>query len=97
MKTERHDPGEFPSTTEFDRLYDIATSFHVMSRTPEDVAYFRGYLTGLRRRMASSEDFNDFEAEMFTSLAKKPDAVPRQLGRGYADCLAGVEIVAGEG
>jgi hypothetical protein len=79
------------------RLYDIATSFHVMSRIPEDVAYFRGYLTGLRRRMSDKVEHNDFEAEMFTSLAKKPDAVSQQLGRGYADGLAGVEIVAGNG
>jgi hypothetical protein len=40
---------------------------------------------------------NDFEAEIFVALAKKPDPISRELGRGYKDGLAGVEIVAGEG
>lgn len=39
----------------------------------------------------------DIEVEAFGELAKKPDAVSRQLGLGYRDGLAGVEIVAGEG
>jgi len=40
---------------------------------------------------------NDLEAEAFAELAKRPDAVSRQLGLGYKDGLAGVKIVAGEG
>lgn len=78
-------------------LYDIATAFHVMSQSPGDEAYFRGYLTGLRRRMTGGVRTNDIEAEAFAALAKKPDTVLQQLGKGYADGLAGVEIVAGEG
>jgi len=79
------------------RLRDIATTFSYMSQTPGDEAYFRGYLTGLRRRMTGGVKTNDIEAEAFSELAKKADAVSRQLGLGYKDGLAGVEIVAGEG
>jgi hypothetical protein len=79
------------------RLYDLATAFHVMSETPKDEAYFRGYLTGLRRRMTGGVGTNDLEAEAFTEMAASPDALPRQLGLGYKDGLAGVEIVAGHG
>jgi hypothetical protein len=79
------------------RLYDIATAFHLLSETPKDEAYFRGYLTGLRRRKTGGVKDNDIEAEAFAELAKKPDTVSRQLGLGYKDGLAGVEIVAGEG
>jgi hypothetical protein len=79
------------------KLYDIATAFHVMSQSPTDEAYFRGYLTGLRRRMSGGVKINDLEAEAFAALAKKSDAVSRQLGLGFKDGLAGVEIVAGEG
>jgi hypothetical protein len=79
------------------RLYNIATTFHYMSRTPGDEAYFRGYLTGLRRRMTGGVKDNDIEVEAFSKLAKMPDTVSHALGSGYADGLAGVEIVAGEG
>lgn len=79
------------------RLYDIATTFHYISQTPGDEAYFRGYLTGLRRRMTGGVKTNDLEVEAFEVLAKKPDSVSRALGQGYQDGLAGVEIVAGEG
>ena len=80
-----------------EKLLNIATAFHVMSRTPKDEAYFRGYLTGLRRRMTGRVRTNDIEAEAFAELAKKPDAMSRELGRGYSDGLAGIEIVAGNG
>lgn len=40
---------------------------------------------------------NDFEAEIFVAIAKKPDPISQELGRGYKDALAGVKIVAGEG
>lgn len=40
---------------------------------------------------------NDIEVEAFSKLAKMPDTVSHALGSGYADGLAGVEIVAGEG
>lgn len=40
---------------------------------------------------------NDFEAEIYIALAKKPDPISQELGRGYKDALAGVEIVAGHG
>jgi hypothetical protein len=79
------------------RLYDIATTFHFLSQTPSDEAYFRGYLTGLRRRMTGGVKDNDIEVEAFSQLGKKHDTVSRELGRGYADGLAGVEIAAGEG
>lgn len=79
------------------RLYDIATTFHYLAQAPKDEAYFRGYLTGLRRRMTGGVKSNDLEAEAFAELAKRPDAVSRQLGLGYKDGLAGVKIVAGEG
>lgn len=79
------------------RLYDIATTFHYMSQTPGDEAYFRGYLTGIRRRMTGGVKTNDIEVEAFAELAKQPDTASRQLGLGYVDGLAGVEIVAGEG
>jgi hypothetical protein len=79
------------------RLYDIATAFHSLSQTRGDEAYFRGYLTGLRRRMTGGVKADDLEAEAFSQLGKKPDTVSRELGRGYADGLAGVEIVTGEG
>ena len=78
-------------------LYDIATTFHYMSQSPGDEAYFRGYLTGLRRRMTGGVKTNDLEAEAFSELAQMPDTVSRALGQGYQDGLAGVEIVAGEG
>jgi len=79
------------------RLYDIATSFHALSTSPKDKAYFQGYLTGLRRQMTGALRANDFEAEIFIALAKKPDTISQELGRGYKDALAGVEIVAGVG
>lgn len=80
-----------------ERLRDIATTFHSLSETPGDEAYFRGYLTGLRRRMTGGVKADDIEAEAFAELGKKSDTASRGLGRGYADGLAGVEIVAGEG
>lgn len=40
---------------------------------------------------------NDFEAEIFVALAKKPDPISQELGRGYKDGLEGKEIIAGEG
>lgn len=79
------------------RAYDIATAFHFMSQTPGDEAYFRGYLTGLRRRMTGGVKTNDLEVDAFSELAKMTDSVSRSLGKGYQDGLAGVEIVAGEG
>jgi hypothetical protein len=79
------------------RLYDIAFVFHAMSQTPTDEAYFRGYLTGLRRRMMGGVKPDDLEAEAFAILAKKPDVVSQALGQGYEDGLAGKEIVAGKG
>lgn len=80
-----------------DRLYGLATTFHALSQTPADEAYFRGYLTGLRRRMTGGVKAHDLEVEAFALMAKMTDAVSQALGRGYKDGLAGVEIVAGKG
>ena len=79
------------------KLYDIATTFHALSTSPKDKAYFQGYLTGLRRQMTGVLQANDFEAEIFIALAKKPDPISQEFSRGYKDGLARVEIVAGEG
>lgn len=83
--------------TKTKRLHDIATAFHVMSETPKDEACFRGYITGIRRQMTDRVRTNGIEAEAFEELAKRPDSVSRRLGKGYADGIAGVKVVAGEG
>lgn len=80
-----------------DRVYDIATAFHFLSQTSGDEAYYRGYLTGLRRRMTGGVKPNDLESAAFSELAKMPDTISRELGRGYTDGLAGTEIIVGEG
>lgn len=78
-------------------LYDKAMAFHVLSQTATDEAYWRGYLTGMRRRMAGGIRVDDLEAEAFRSMLRSEDPIPNALGRGYKDGIAGKVFVAGEG
>lgn len=70
-------------------LHDLATILRLTARSPAEEAYFRGYLSGVTRRIAGGIGANEKEAVAFDLLRDAPDGLAQFLGNGYKDGLAG--------
>lgn len=78
-------------------LYDRATTYQVLSKSLLDKAYWQGYLTGIRRRIAGGKRTNDLEHDTFIGMARSEDQVQRWISSGYKDGLRAKRVLAGEG
>jgi ribosome modulation factor len=70
-------------------LHEAAIIFRLAARTPEEEAYFRGYGSGIARRLAGGPGADGYETRAFEMLQSAADAPTRALGTGYRDGLAG--------
>lgn len=66
-----------------------ATLFRLAARTPEEEAYFRGYGSGVSRRLSGGIGPDEREAVAFELTRDAPDEATKTLGIGYRDGLAG--------
>jgi ribosome modulation factor len=69
-------------------LHKAATLFRVAARTPEEEAYFRGYGSGIARKLSGGPG-DGYEVRAFEILQSASDAPSRALGIGYRDGLTG--------
>lgn len=81
-------------TTDSDlELHKAAVLFRLTARTPEEEAYFRGYESGVSKRIAiGTGQAAGTEAIPVEPGQDATDGISRALGAGYRDGLAGAPL-----
>lgn len=80
-------------TADEDReLLKAAALFRLSARTPEEEAYFRGYESGISKRIAGGTAQVGTEAPPVGPLQDATEGISRALGAGYRDGLAGAPL-----
>lgn len=74
-----------------------AILLRVTARNAIAEAYYRGYASGISRRIAGGAGWGDFEVVAFELLQDAPSGLEQVLGRGYRDGLEGKAISLGRG
>ena len=70
-------------------LHAAAELFRLAARTPGEEAYFRGYVSGVSRRLAGGIGPDEPEAVAFEFMRDMVEPDAQALGTGYRDGLAG--------
>lgn len=73
-------------------LHDAAARLEAAARNDADRAYYRGYVSGIARRLAGPVAQDELEVVAFELLQDAPGGLEQVLGRGYRDGLAGKAI-----
>lgn len=72
--------------------HEVAVLLRLAARMPEEEAYFRGYVSGVSRRLAGGIRQDEPETVAFEFMRDAAEETTRALGRGYRDGLAGMAI-----
>ena len=81
-----------PQSSRDHEAHAAAVLFRLAARTPEEEAYFRGYGSGIARRLAGGPGEDGYELRAFEIMQSAADAPTRSLGIGYRDGLAGAPL-----
>lgn len=70
----------------------VSSLLHISVRSAAGREYWRGYMSGVSRRMAGGVKDDELEAIAFDLLGAAPDGMAQILSRGYRDGLNGKPI-----
>lgn len=86
-----------PEAARLAELHRAAILLRAAASNAITEAYYRGYASGISRRIAGGARPNDLEVVAFELLQDAPSGMDQVLGRGYRDGLEGKAIELGGG